>query len=107
MDEMFKNVMYHMWLRSPSCWKVNNNASLHKSNLIFMLFVIFINLCHGDYSLHYFRSKIQHCFENAPKNWNTYIRMFIYRYLNHNNFQKKYAIFNYFTFINIQYHSWN
>ena len=52
-----------------------------------MLFVIFINPCHGDYSLHYFQSKIQHCFKNAPKHWNTYIRMFIYRYFNHYNFQ--------------------
>ena len=78
-----------MWLKSPGYWKMNIKVILLRLNLIFILFVLFINHCHGDYSLHYFQSKIQHCFKNAPKNWNTYIRIFIYRYFNHNNFQKE------------------
>ena len=53
------------------------------------MFTTFTNQCNGDYSLHYFRSKIQHCFKKAPKTWNTYIRMFIYMYLNHYKFQKE------------------
>ena len=68
---------------------MNHKANFLRLNLLLILFTIFANQCNGDYSLHYFQSKIQHCFKNAPKTWNTYIRMFMYRYLNHNKFQKE------------------
>ena len=73
----------------PCLLKMNHKAILLRFNVLFILFSIFINSGNGDYTLHYFQSKIQHCFEKAPKSWNTYIRMFMYRYFYHNKFQKE------------------
>ena len=81
--------LHDMWVRSSTYLKMNHKAILFRLSLLFIMFTTFTNQCNGDYSLHYFRSKIQHCFKKAPKTWNTYIRIFIYRYLNNYKFQKE------------------
>ena len=73
-------------------------------NLSYVLCVIAITgIKHykGDIALKYFNSSVQQYFKMAPKAWQTYIRIFMYRYLNNNQFQNirlNNVIFNTYTY---------
>ena len=72
-------------------------------NLSFVLCVIAITgIKHykGDIALKYFNSSVKQYFKKAPKAWQTYIRMFMYRYLYNSQFQNlrlNNVIFNFYT----------
>ena len=54
----------------------------------------------GDIALKYFNSSVKQYFKKAPKAWQTYIRMFMYRYLYNSQFQNlrlNNVIFNFYT----------
>ena len=46
-----------------------------------LLILIFIDQSHNDQALSYFKSNFQKSFEETPKIWYNYIRMFIYKSL--------------------------
>ena len=71
------------------------------SYILCVIAIIGIKHYKGHIAVNYFNSSVQQYFKMAPKIWQTYIRMFMYRYLNNNLFQNirlNNVIFNIYTY---------
>ena len=77
---------------------------MDNNHLLFVLCVIFImdiKLYNSDIALKYFNSSVHKFIKMAPKAWQNYIRLFMFRYLNNTQLENiifNNAIFNMYTY---------